>query len=73
MKDLPESVAYIKPLVLVGPSGSGKSTLYEHMKKKYADKLVLSVSSTTRQPRDGEQNGVHYHFVTKEEFQKEVA
>jgi len=63
---------FIKPLVLVGPSGSGKTTLYDHLKKLYPQKLVLSVSSTTRKPRNGEVNGVHYHFVTMDEFKKEV-
>lgn len=39
----------------------------------YKDFFAFSVSSTTRQPRPGEQDGVHYHFTTREEFQKEVA
>jgi guanylate kinase len=59
-------------LVLAGPAGSGKSTL--------CDRLVASgmgftrvVTSTTRAPRAGEANGVHYHFFTLEEFDAKVA
>lgn len=64
-----------KPLVLCGPSGAGKSTLTAFIMgenspwKRY---FAFSVSSTTRQPRAGEQDGVHYHFNTREEFEKEV-
>ena len=59
-------------LVLAGPAGSGKSTL--------CDRLVAAgvgftrvVTSTTRAPREGEVNGVHYHFFTPEEFDARLA
>jgi guanylate kinase len=39
----------------------------------YKQWFAFSVSSTTRQPRAGEQDGVHYHFTTKEDFEAEVA
>jgi guanylate kinase len=59
-------------LVLAGPAGSGKSTL--------CDRLVAAgrgfsrvVTSTTRAPRVGEVNGVHYHFFTPAEFDAKVA
>ena len=54
-----------------GPSGSGKGTI---MKSLLAarDDTVLSVSMTTRAPRPGEIDGYHYHFVTREEFQKTI-
>ena len=58
--------------MLVGPSGAGKSTLTKQLMDKYKDKFEFSVSSTTRNPRDGEENGVHYHFITKEEFEKQI-
>ena len=61
------------PLVLVGPSGAGKSTLVKYLQGKAADSFAFSVSSTTRKPRDGEVNGVHYHFVSKDEFLADVA
>jgi len=49
------------------PSGAGKTTLLKTLIKK-TDHLKVSVSHTTRQPRSGEKNGVHYHFVTEDEF-----
>ncbi|OWA52083.1 Guanylate kinase [Hypsibius exemplaris] len=70
------SMAVIKaprPVVLSGPSGCGKSTLITRLMEDLGkDKLGFSVSHTTRQPRPGEQNHVHYHFVTREEFEQAV-
>lgn len=57
-----------RPLVLCGPSGSGKSTLLKRLLKEFPDKFGFSVSHTTRNPRPGEKDGVHYHFTTKEEM-----
>lgn len=62
------------PLVVVsGPSGSGKSTLVQALLKSPPGPLRLSVSATTRPPRAGEVDGVHYHFWTRERFHEEVA
>ncbi|KAF5279132.1 hypothetical protein FQR65_LT15462 [Abscondita terminalis] len=61
-----------KPLVLCGPSGSGKSTLLQKLLQDYPDKFGFSVSHTTRRPREGEVNGVHYHFTTVEQMEKEI-
>ncbi|MFI6448958.1 guanylate kinase [Kitasatospora sp. NPDC050543] len=58
--------------VLSGPSGVGKSTVVAHMRKQYPE-VWLSVSVTTRHPRPGEQNGVHYYFVDNDEFDKLIA
>ncbi|MER6526004.1 guanylate kinase [Streptomyces sp. NPDC001508] len=58
--------------VLSGPSGVGKSTVVAHMRKRHAE-VWLSVSATTREPRPGEQHGVHYFFVTDEEMDKLIA
>jgi guanylate kinase len=60
------------PLVLVGPSGAGKSTIVKYLQSKAPDSFAFSVSSTTRKPREGEVNGVHYHFVSKDEFLADV-
>ncbi|KAL2164832.1 hypothetical protein VTH06DRAFT_128 [Thermothelomyces fergusii] len=57
-----------RPLVISGPSGVGKGTLYNLLFQRHPDTFTLSVSHTTRRPRPGEQDGVHYHFVTKEQF-----
>ncbi|KAF2424868.1 guanylate kinase [Tothia fuscella] len=60
------------PIVISGPSGSGKSTMVKRLLKQYPDRFALSVSHTTRKPRDGEVDGEHYNFVTKEVFKAEV-
>lgn len=59
-------------LVISGPSGAGKGTLIERLMAE--DKsLVFSVSATTRAPRPGEIHGVHYYFLSDEEFDRKVA
>ena len=58
--------------IISAPSGAGKSTLCRAVLDRFAD-LVYSVSYTTRVPRSGEQNGVDYHFIVKEEFEKGIA
>ncbi|QKE27977.1 deoxyguanylate kinase / guanylate kinase [Arcobacter acticola] len=58
-------------LILSGPSGCGKSTLLKEVYKDISD-YYFSISTTTRAPRTGEQNGVDYFFVTKEEFEKDI-
>ena len=57
----------IKIIVLLGKSGSGKNVLCEYLQELGIQKLV---THTTRKPRQGEINGVAYHFVTKEDFDK---
>ena len=59
--------------MLCGPSGSGKSTLMKKLTEEFSETFGFSVSHTTRQPRAGERDGVEYHFVTKEMFNKLVA
>ncbi len=58
-------------LVLSGPSGAGKSSLIAKIENHIGD-YYFSISTTTRPIRDGEEDGVHYHFVTKEEFKKDI-
>jgi guanylate kinase len=55
-------------LVIVGASGAGKGTIVKHLLKKFPEYFKLSVSWTTRNMREGEQNGREYHFVTHEKF-----
>ena len=58
-----------KLFVISGPSGAGKGTICsELMAGAEPDELCLSVSVTTRAPRTGEQDGVHYYFISEEEF-----
>lgn len=58
-------------LIISGPSGCGKSTLLKEVYKDIDD-YYFSISTTTREPRIGEINGVDYFFVTKEEFEKDI-
>ena len=58
-------------VVVSGPSGSGKTSLTRKICETHAW-TYLSISSTTREPRDGEVNGVDYHFLTKETFLKDI-
>jgi guanylate kinase len=60
------------PIVLSGPSGCGKTTLSK-MLLDSSDRIHESISYTTRPPRRGEENGVHYHFVSDERFAEMVA
>lgn len=58
-------------LLLSGPSGCGKSSLLKEL-YKVIDNYYFSISTTTRDPRVGEQDGVDYFFVTKEEFEQDI-
>jgi guanylate kinase len=58
--------------VITGPSGVGKGTLIKLLRERVPE-LELSVSATTRDPRPGEQEGVDYHFLSDEEFERRVA
>jgi guanylate kinase len=60
-----------KVFVITGPSGVGKGTLIRELLQRIPA-LELSVSATTRQPREGEVNGRDYHFLTPEEFERRV-
>jgi guanylate kinase len=57
--------------VITGPSGVGKGTLIRALMERFP-KLRLSVSATTRQPRPGETQGVDYHFMTADDFEKHL-
>lgn len=60
------------PVVIAGPSGAGKTTLINKLMKKFPNLCGFSISHTTRNPRQGEENGVHFNFVTKEEFEEMI-
>ena len=61
-----------KSFIITGPSGVGKSTVLQAFMKRRSN-LYFSVSATTRQPRPGEEDGVHYHFLTLDTFREWIA
>ncbi len=58
--------------ILSAPSGAGKSSLINALLERHSD-MKVSVSHTTRAPRPGEENGVHYHFVSADEFKQLIS
>jgi guanylate kinase len=62
-------MARAKVFVITGPSGVGKGTLIKELLKRVPD-LELSVSATTRAPREGEIDGRDYHFLTPDQFER---
>jgi guanylate kinase len=62
-----------KPVfVVTGPSGAGKGTLIERILPRFPQ-LAVAVSATTRPQRAGEQDGVHYYFLSRDEFDRRIA
>lgn len=55
-------------VIISGPSGSGKTTICKQLMKD--PRIMRSVSYTTREPRDGEKEGIDYHFIKRNEFEK---
>jgi guanylate kinase len=58
-------------IVITGPSGVGKGTLIRELRERMPG-LVLAISATTRDPRPGERDGVDYHFLAPDEFDRRV-
>lgn len=56
---------------MTGPSGSGKTTLIDMVRKNVRG-LGYSISHTTRKPREGEENGLHYYFIDRVDFEKMI-
>lgn len=61
-----------KMFIVSGPSGAGKGSVLKALLEKRKD-VYVSVSATTRPPREGEENGVHYHFLDVDTFHKWIA
>lgn len=59
-------------IVLTGPSGVGKGTLVRSLLKEYGDQLFLSISATTRSPREKEVDGQDYYFFSREQFEAAI-
>ena len=62
-----------KLIIISAPSGTGKSTIIGRIIDDPALRLEFSISATTRSPREGEVNGVHYHFLSVEECKDAIA
>ncbi|TAH07581.1 MAG: guanylate kinase [Sphingobacteriia bacterium] len=60
-----------KLIIIAAPSGSGKTSITKYLLNKYT-LLSLSISAATRKPREGEQNGVQYHFLSESDFRKKI-
>ena len=60
-------------IVVSGFSGAGKGTLMKELMRKYPENYALSISATTRSPRDGEVDGREYFFLSREKFEKMIA
>lgn len=59
-------------IIVSGPAGTGKGTICKEVLKRNPD-IVFSVSATTRKPREGEVDGVNYHFISEDEFKEMIA
>lgn len=58
--------------ILSGPSGVGKTTVWDEIRSNHSDRVEKIVTTTTRAPRPGETDGVHYYFLSKTEFEAEI-
>jgi guanylate kinase len=62
----------IKSVIICGPSGVGKGTIITKLLQDFPTRYALSVSHTSRSPRPGETNGMHYHFVDREFMKNDI-
>lgn len=61
-----------KIVALMGKAGAGKDALLHKIMEKYGDEFAGIISCTTRPPREGEVDGVNYHFLTNEQFSEKL-
>ncbi len=59
-------------MVVSGPSGAGKGTICKELLSRRGDDITVSISATTRSPRDGEVEGVNYFFLKKDKFKEMI-
>lgn len=61
-----------KIIIIAAPSGAGKTSVVRHLLKVMPDQLSFSISCATRQPRNNEQHGVDYYFISADEFRDRI-
>lgn len=71
-RSIAHKVMNLTPIIITGPSGCGKSTLLDRLFSFHPHVFSFSVSHTTRLPRHSEIPGKHYHFTTKDSFDKMI-
>ncbi len=62
-----------KLLVFTAPSGAGKTTIVRHLLNRFPNQLAFSISATTREKRDYEEDGLHYYFISEAEFREKMS
>ncbi len=62
-----------KIIIIAAPSGSGKTSVVRHLLDVMPDKLAFSISAATRKPRNNEEDGVDYYFISVAEFEEKIA
>jgi len=65
-------VTVLDPLIVCGPSGVGKGTIIDRFMKDYGDEFGFTTSHTTRKPRKGEIDSVHYHFTERDKMRQMI-
>ncbi|MEY3001524.1 MAG: hypothetical protein RL648_1738 [Verrucomicrobiota bacterium] len=60
-------------LIISGPAGSGKTTLCDRLLETFPDRIQRVITTTSRPPRPGEINGIHYHFLSPDDFRDKLA
>lgn len=66
------NTSLVQSVVICGPSGVGKGTLIARLLQEYPMSFALSVSHTSRKPRPGEIDGIHYNFIDKQAFEEDI-
>ncbi len=69
---MPTANRAARPYVLSAPSGAGKNSLINALMARFPGRFAYSISATTRAPRAGEEDGVHYFFKSPEEFRRMI-
>lgn len=61
-----------KIIIITAPSGAGKTSITRHLLKSFPQQLAFSISAATRQKRENEKDGVHYYFISVDDFKEKI-